>query len=679
MKHFSTLAIIILCACAPAPAQYYPPGDPRPVSPLTLTIAGNGSVTPNLNNRLLKVGATYTLTARPAAGYIFADWTGGLTATAPRLTFVMQSNLLLQANFIPSPFAPVAGRYAGLISAGNNASAASSGLFTGSLTDRGMLTARLILAGKTHALKGQFTAGGSYSNQIARKGLIPLTVQLQVDFAGAHQITGSVSDGTFISQLAANRAVFSSTTNPAPQSGLTYTFVISPREYSPTSPAGHGFGTLKVDAAGNLKLRGTLADGTKFAQQTFVSRDGAWPLFASLQGGKNLVLGEMRFTNAPAPDLLGTLSWFKPPQLTARYYPGGFALPQSLDLIGSQYTFTPGQPVLTLTNGGAVILRNIGNGNLPALMITNTFTIAANNRVTAAAGLSLKIQPTTGLFTGRMLDPDTQRFLPFNGVLLQSQNAGYGYFTADTQTGSATVGPADPAGPPGNTNNPPEPPAATLPSRVLNLDDWKLTLPVDTPRPESPDEILQPALDKFRDPNFFAVTPAGDAVAFTAPCGGATTSGADYARSELREMENDGRSEASWSTTSGTHTMEFTQAITHLPVAKPEVVAGQIHDADDDVLVIRLENRHLFVDENGGRGPTLTSNYRLGDKFTVKFIAATGGIQVWYNGRFIYTYNVSATGCYFKAGCYTQSNTSRGDLPSAYGQVVIYNLSVTHR
>jgi poly(beta-D-mannuronate) lyase len=125
--------------------------------------------------------------------------------------------------------------------------------------------------------------------------------------------------------------------------------------------------------------------------------------------------------------------------------------------------------------------------------------------------------------------------------------------------------------------------------------------------------------------------------------------------------------------------MEFTQAITHLPVAKPEVVAGQIHDADDDVLVIRLENRHLFVDENGGRGPTLTSNYRLGDKFTVKFIAATGGIQVWYNGRFIYTYNVSATGCYFKAGCYTQSNTSRGDLPSAYGQVVIYNLSVTHR
>jgi hypothetical protein len=31
-----------------------------------------------------------------------------------------------------------------------------------------------------------------------------------------------------------------------------------------------------------------------------------------------------------------------------------------------------------------------------------------------------------------------------------------------------------------------------------------------------------------------------------------------------------------------------TEAVTHLPDAKPEAVAAQIHDAHDDVLQIRL-------------------------------------------------------------------------------------------
>ena len=144
-------------------------------------------------------------------------------------------------------------------------------------------------------------------------------------------------------------------------------------------------------------------------------------------------------------------------------------------------------------------------------------------------------------------------------------------------------------------------------------------------------------------------------------------------------MTANGTANASWSTSAGVHTMEITQAITHLPVAKPHVVAGQIHDADDDVIVFRLEGSELFVDENGDRGPMLSANYRLGDKFTVKFVARSGGVEVYYNGQHIYTHPVSASGCYFKAGCYTQSNTDRGDDATAYGQVVIYKLSVTHQ
>ena len=219
----------------------------------------------------------------------------------------------------------------------------------------------------------------------------------------------------------------------------------------------------------------------------------------------------------------------------------------------------------------------------------------------------------------------------------------------------------------------------TLPSDVLNLTNFKLTLPVDTSASGSPDEVTQTALDSYQNASYFHVNSALNGVVFTAPCGGATTSGSGYPRSELREMINNGIDRASWSTSSGTHTMEITQAITHTPVVKPHVVAGQIHDAGDDVCVFRLEGTKLFVDQNGVNGPVLTSNYKLGDIFTVKFVARNGGVECYYNGSYIYTYHVSASGCYFKAGCYTQSNTSKGDAPTAYGEVVIYKLSVTHQ
>jgi uncharacterized repeat protein (TIGR01451 family) len=215
-----------------------------------------------------------------------------------------------------------------------------------------------------------------------------------------------------------------------------------------------------------------------------------------------------------------------------------------------------------------------------------------------------------------------------------------------------------------------------FPSDVLNLLNWKVTLPVNTSRPGDPDEVLQPALAGFVDPNHFLVNAARDGVVFRAPVGGATTSGSGYPRSELREMSDDGRTHASWSTTSGTHTLEISQAITHIPVVKPHLVAGQIHGADDDVITCRLEGTELFFDENGDRGPLLTDNYQLGTRFTIRWVAHDGGIDSYYNGRFIYTYRVNAAGCYFKAGCYPQSNPDRGDEPTAYGEVILYALAL---
>jgi len=220
--------------------------------------------------------------------------------------------------------------------------------------------------------------------------------------------------------------------------------------------------------------------------------------------------------------------------------------------------------------------------------------------------------------------------------------------------------------------------ACSYPGQLLDLTNWKLTLPVGSSG--SPTEIKQPALNTYvKDPNFKA-DGACDGVNFRAPVNGVTTSGSGYPRSELREMTDGGKSLASWSTTSGTHIMSFQAAVTAIPKSKKHIVVGQVHDANDDVIVLRLEYPKLFVDINGATGPTLDANYTLGKKFTAKFVAEGGKIKIYYNGSGTpaYTLSKSGSGNYFKAGAYTQSNcTKESDCSSSnYGEVIIYKLAL---
>ena len=72
---------------------------------LTVSTNGLGSLNPNYNNALLQVGKSYSITATAGTGFRFTNWTGGVSLPLAVLTnkatlqFVMQSNLVLQANF----------------------------------------------------------------------------------------------------------------------------------------------------------------------------------------------------------------------------------------------------------------------------------------------------------------------------------------------------------------------------------------------------------------------------------------------------------------------------------------------------------------------------------------------------------------------------------------------------
>ena len=208
-------------------------------------------------------------------------------------------------------------------------------------------------------------------------------------------------------------------------------------------------------------------------------------------------------------------------------------------------------------------------------------------------------------------------------------------------------------------------PMRLRPAQVVDLRRWKIGLPTAT-------EISNPKLESYSSPSFQAV----QAVQFTVHCGDTAQPGSNYPRSELREMNTDG-SNASWASTSGTHTMDLTARVTHLPVVKPTLVCAQIHNADYLILVA-LSGKVLSVRYVDSVAGVLDDNYQLGTSFDLRLVAAGGFVDVYYNGTRKVHQAMEESGCYFKAGCYLQSNTSTGDAPTAYGQVEISSLTITH-
>jgi len=237
---------------------------------------------------------------------------------------------------------------------------------------------------------------------------------------------------------------------------------------------------------------------------------------------------------------------------------------------------------------------------------------------------------------------------------------------------STPPAPPPPAGspPPAVPSNP----AANLPGELLDLSNWFLTLP--TGGEEDPQSIFQPELDTYSS-EYFQLDAARTGVVFTTPAGGTTTSGSSYPRTELREMF--GEEKASWSNRSGRHTLTVRQAVTALPPVKPEVVVAQIHDGDDDVVLVRVEGSRLLVEYDDGDGEVmLDPAYRLGALYDLEIVAEGGRILVSYQGGPPAVVDLEGSGWYFKTGAYLQSNTERGDAPDSVGQVVLQSLRVTH-
>jgi hypothetical protein len=236
--------------------------------------------------------------------------------------------------------------------------------------------------------------------------------------------------------------------------------------------------------------------------------------------------------------------------------------------------------------------------------------------------------------------------------------------------------------------------SAGAPAQLLDLADWKLTLPVDERGGSGGEAAEVETLAGYVHPAYFHGSADGGVI-FTAAVDGATTRGSRYPRSELREMRNG--DEAAWTLSEG-GTMTATLAVNAVPTrgdGRPgRLIVGQIHGEDEELVRLYYEDGSVhFVNDRAGpdneetafalenaRGeqPAIALDERFsyliearGNVLAVE-VRADGDIyrsvtrisDVWQSDRF-----------YFKAGVYLGVNEETG---AGAGRVTFHALDVSH-
>ena len=334
----------------------------------------------------------------------------------------------------------LAGSYQGLFYETNRGVRhGASGFFSLVLRSDGTYSGRLQQGTTRHAFTGTFDADGQAINTVNHPGTNAITAELHLERNS--QITGRIGDGSWRAVLIADRAAFDARTNPATNFANHYTLLVPGSAEGSSEPAGDGAGSVIVDNSGGVRLMGVLADGSPMAQKVPLSKNGAWPFYVSLYGGRGSALGWIRITNSTQPDLGGLVSWSRPPGPKPKVYTNGFALDSML--IGSAYR-APGTDTIFGETSAVVILSQGGLGE----SVTNKVTLAPTARVTYAGTnqLTLKLTQKSGALAGKITLPGTKKSTTFKGAILQQQGYGGGFFLDTDQSGRVEFRPAASSG-----------------------------------------------------------------------------------------------------------------------------------------------------------------------------------------------------------------------------------------
>ncbi|SKA95078.1 Putative Ig domain-containing protein [Prosthecobacter debontii] len=283
--------------------------------------------------------------------------------------------------------------------------------------------------------------------QLARKGLQSVQLDLELD-PTAGTLAGIVTAGTDSASVEGYR-------NPWAAGGnvwagyYTQTLDLIPESVGdPGIPQGNGWASLKVDAKGNARWAGVLADGTKITSASVTSADGRVTWYNYLYGKEGgSVVGQAQITSAEGSPLDGVLDWVKKPSASSkvRSYRQGFGLaePVALALSGGLYT-APAGAVLGVADTSPNVRVSFAEGGIEqsAVLPDVALQVDVRNRVLLPAAeanpgrLKLSLKASTGYFSGGFqvadqLSSDSKplvRSAAFQGMLVPRLGLGAGFF-----------------------------------------------------------------------------------------------------------------------------------------------------------------------------------------------------------------------------------------------------------
>lgn len=325
--------------------------------------------------------------------------------------------------------------YTGLFQVPTNVAAASWGAISIATTAGTKFTGSLRLNGAKYAFTGLFDSAGYAMVTATAPKREPLVVRLLPDLVvGTEKLVGSISSSQWMVEMEAVRTPFDARSNPANSYLGKYTLSL-PGSGQSNAPAGYGFATVTVNAAGQASVKGALADGTALSQTVSLCGDGRFALYAPLYANSGFLAGWIDYTNASGAELSGDLVWSKP-TTTKGLYPAGFVA--AIGGVGGRFQApAPGTSLLGATNAF------IFGGDSSTATFTNTLAMKSPNKLlnVSVNKLTVALSASTGLFSGSVKPPGSTRSLSFKGVLWQ--NAGYGYVLDGGQSAWVQVQPQD--------------------------------------------------------------------------------------------------------------------------------------------------------------------------------------------------------------------------------------------
>ncbi|HTA30662.1 MAG TPA: hypothetical protein VK731_09250, partial [Candidatus Cybelea sp.] len=385
----------------------------------------------------------------PDANNLFSNWSGidpagGVTLVGNPLTFLMQSNMILTANFVTNQFLQAAGQYNGIFYvAATGVAEATAGLLNHLMVSPfGAYSGQLSIGGQNYSVSGRFNVAGLASMsvpQIDHRG--PLLLEMALNWNTVPcQLTGSVSGtngGSWTADLLAELASHET------QSG-TYTMLIPPQtdvagSEAGSSPSGYGYAAID-NHNGMVTLSGALADGTHFNQTVAVAQTGDLPVYANLYNHAGLLLGWINVANgSPA----GNLAWIRPFSATSPPYSNGFT--NNVQALWSPWINPPpGVAAIVMPNGQ---LNISGADQLPPQL---SFNVQVNTRnalvkitnTSPANSLTGSINPKNGVLTVVVGNGTGDATTVGLGAVLQNTTSAGGFFAGKTGAGSITLAPA---------------------------------------------------------------------------------------------------------------------------------------------------------------------------------------------------------------------------------------------